>query len=100
MLYDVSGAYDEISHEQIRRGMEILHLPQQLVEFVIEKLNNNESSAKTKYGNTRTYNVKRGVAQGCPLSPIVYILSMNPLHVGLEHSPIDDGDNDGYEMKG
>jgi hypothetical protein len=66
MLYDVSGAYDEISHEQIRRGMEILHLPQELIDFVMQKLNNNEFSVKTKYGNTRTYNVKRGVAQECP----------------------------------
>ena len=100
MLYDVSGAYDEISHEQIKRGMEILHLPEELMNFVMEKLNDNEFSVKTKYGKTKMYNVRRGVAQGCPLSPIIYIIAMNPLHVGLEHSPIYGGANYGYEIKG
>ena len=42
--------------------------------------------------------MKRGCPQGCPLSPIIYIIAMNPLHEGLEKNPLHDGRRDGYVM--
>ena len=99
LFYDVSGAYDRIGHEQIKRGMEILHLPDKLKNYVMNKMKGATYSARTEYGMTEEFEVKRGVPQGDPLSPIVYIIAMNPLHVGMRRNPLHGYKEDGYEMK-
>jgi hypothetical protein len=91
MMYDVSGAFDRITHEQIRRGMEILHLPEHTQNYIMNKLTGGTYTIKTGHGNTEPFEVKRGCPQGCPLSPIIYIIAMNPLHEGLERNPLYGG---------
>jgi hypothetical protein len=97
-LYDVSGAYDLIPHETVRRGMRILHLPQAIQNYIMGKLANSTCTIKTEYGRTQAFKIKRGVLQGCPLSPIVYIIAMNPLHMGMNANPLHGGRNDGYKI--
>jgi hypothetical protein len=55
---------------------------------------------KTHYGNTAPFEIKRGTAQGCPLSPLIYIISMDLMHAGIRRSPIHDQAEDGYKLKG
>jgi hypothetical protein len=98
-LYDLSGAYDSLPHETIKRGMDILHLPQKTQRYILNKLKGNSLAVKTAHGITESFMLKKGVAQGCPLSPIVFIIAMNPLHMGLEKNPICDGARDGYKME-
>ena len=102
LLYDVSGAYDGITHEQIKRGMEILHLPEEIQNYVMNKMSGNTYKIKTEYGLTEAFEILRGCAQGCPLSPIIYVIAMNPLHVGLEKNPLYKGEEsrNGYIMEG
>jgi hypothetical protein len=95
-LFDVSGAFDAIPHETIKRGMKILHLPQAIQNYIMRKLEHSTCSIKTKYGRTKAFDIKKGVLQGCPLSPIVYIIAMNPLHVGMSANPKHGYINDGY----
>ena len=99
MLYDVSGAYDTITHHQMRRGMEILHLPDKIINYIMNKMKNNTYTVRTAYGETEPFEIKRGCPQGDPLSPIVYIMAMNPLHVGLRRNPLHKKMRDGYEME-
>ena len=99
MLYDVSGAYDTITHYQMKRGMEILHLPRKVINYVMNKMKENTYTVKTAYGETEAFDIKRGCPQGDPPSPIVYIIAMNPLHVGLRNNPLYMNINDGYEME-
>jgi hypothetical protein len=98
MLYDVSGAYDAIPHETIKRGMKILHIPEKTQNYIMNQMKQSTVMIKTKYGMTKAFRVRKGVAQGCPLSPIVYIIAMNPLHVGIEKNPLHGGRQDGYVM--
>jgi hypothetical protein len=98
MLYDVSGAYDAIPHETIKRGMKILQIPKKTQNYIMNKMKNSTLRIKTKHGLTEAFDIKKGVAQGCPLSPIIYIIAMNPLHVGLEKNPLYGGARDGYVM--
>jgi hypothetical protein len=98
MLFDVSGAYDAIPHETIRRGMRILHLPMQIQNYIMGKLENSVCYIKTGHGLTKAFKIMKGVAQGCCLSPIVYIIAMNALHVGMDENPLQEGRSDGYTM--
>jgi large subunit ribosomal protein L40e len=98
MLFDVSGAYDAIPHETIRRGMRILHLPMPIQNYIMGKLENSICYIKTGHGLTKAFKIMKGVAQGCCLSPIVYIIAMNALHVGMDENPLQGGRRDGYTM--
>jgi hypothetical protein len=100
-LYDLSGAYDSLPHETIKRGMDILRIPQKTQNYILNKLKGNSLAIKTAYGLTESFMLKKGVAQGCPLSPIVFIMAMNPLHVGLEKNPLPKykGRRDGYQVE-
>ena len=98
MMYGVSGAYDRITHDQIKRGMEILHLPEHTQNYIMNKMKGGTYSIKTGHGMTEAFEVKRGCPQGCPLSPIIYIIAMNPLHEGLERNPLYGGEKFGYVM--
>ena len=95
MFYDVSKAYDHLSFETIKRGMEILHLPPKTQNYIMEKTKVSKYRIKTRYGITEPIDVLRGCPQGCPLSPIIYIIAIDPLHKGLENNPLY-GCKDGY----
>jgi hypothetical protein len=58
MLYDVSGAYDRITHEQIKRGMEILHLPEHIQNYIMNKLT--EGGDVHHQDRTREHGTVRG----------------------------------------
>ena len=55
---------------------------------------------KTHYGNTAPFEIKRGTAQGCPLSPLIYIISMDLMHAGIRRNPIHEHAEDGYKLEG
>ena len=84
-------AYDAIPHETIRRGMRILHLPTEIQNYIMGKLESSICYIKTGHGLRKAFKIRKGVAQGCCLSPIVYIIAMNALHVGMDENPLQEG---------
>jgi hypothetical protein len=96
--YDVSKAYDHLRWFTIKHGMQRLNLPPKFQNYVLGKMKGSTIEFKTRYGNTDPFEVKRGTAQGCPLSPLIYIISMDLLHAGLHKNP-EDGEEYGYKME-
>jgi large subunit ribosomal protein L40e len=100
LSYDVSKAYDHLRWFTIKQGMQRINLPEKFQDYILGKMKESTIEFKTHYGNTTPFEIKRGTAQGCPLSPLIYIISMDLMHAGLHKNPLYDSKEDGYRLEG
>ena len=83
VFYDWAKAYDTLPWYAVEMGMRRLGLPDQFIEYVLCSLKGSSTSYRTAYGNTSTVYMMRGVKQGDPLAPLLYIIVMDILHTAL-----------------
>ena len=76
---DFAKAYDSISHTTIFKVLEHLKFPARYIELIKGMISG--STARVRNGDLLTdfYDVDRGVKQGCPLSPLLFALVIEPL---------------------
>ncbi|XP_037514724.1 uncharacterized protein LOC119391121 [Rhipicephalus sanguineus] len=87
---DVAKAYDSVPHDLMLRRMTELGMPQEWTRRLYA-----DSSVVARLADTSSEPVKvsRGLRQGCPLSPLLYMLYAS----GLESALIQS--NTGFKMK-
>lgn len=83
-MLDISKAFDSVPHEAIRRSL-IAH---GVDEDLIRVVTNMYSNIRTIFQNCGDFQleIKRGVKQGVPLSPLLFNIVLTPLIVKLEES--------------
>jgi hypothetical protein len=94
--YDVSKAFDHLRWFTISNGMRRINLPPKFQKYVFGKMQDSTMEFKTSYGNTDPFLIQRGCPQGCPLSPLLYIIAMDLMHAGLDKNPLYNNDQYGY----
>ena len=77
--YDLKNAFGSISHELIHVVLKAQRLPQQAREVITDLYDGASFCISTKEGVTGRIENRRGVKQGCPLSPILFNLAIEPL---------------------
>ncbi len=77
--YDLKNAFGSIPHELIHAVLRQQGLPDQVREIVADLYDGATFCVATKEGCTDTIEIQRGVKQGCPLSPILFNLAIEPL---------------------
>ena len=84
---DVAKAYDSVPHDQMLRCMADLGMPQEWTNLLRRLYA--DSSVIARLANTASdpVAVRRGLKQGCPLSPLLYMLYTS----GLESALIKSG---------
>ena len=76
---DFCKAYDSVEHWAIRDTLVAYGFPLRIVEVISDIYSNNTTAIRTTVGTTDPISVTRGVRQGCPLSPLLFILFVDPL---------------------
>ncbi|KAN0036857.1 hypothetical protein ACTFIV_002171 [Dictyostelium citrinum] len=73
-LYDFAKAFDSISHNSIERTLLHIGIPAKLTNLIMALLK--DSTAKVIVNGTpsNSFEIKRGVKQGDPLSPTLFVL--------------------------
>jgi len=97
---DFEKAFDSIEWEFIWEAMEFFHFPKKYICW-IKCLYQNIETAIINNGHLSTFfKPSRGVRQGCPLSPSIFVIAIELLSLYMKHSKLLEGiqspDNNNY----
>ena len=85
-MLDYSKAFDSIEHDHLDTVLssDYYGIPEELGNAVKNTYRNRKTSLILPQGKTEQFDVGKGVPQGDPLSPILFIIAINPLLQRLE----------------
>ena len=97
---DIDKGFDKLSHAFLAETMQAFGFPAQYIEW-IQRLYAGQSSQAMNYGYTTPHvPVRRGVRQGCPLSPYIFLLPMEVFATAIRQDTKVQGIKiDGREFK-
>ena len=80
---DISGAFDVCPFDLIEEVWSTLRLP--FLPFIKSYLRGNQAIITTAHGDTEPFDILSGVPQGGTLSPFLWLLSILPICIAVEH---------------
>ena len=89
MLFDIAKAFDSVSHKTIIAVLKHIGIPEEYVKAIAGLFKNIQ--VKTNFGGMeQVINIFSGIKQGCPLSPLLFILVMDILLSMIKkHTKVD-----------
>lgn len=94
-FYDLEDAFGSANHSLIHHTLERNKFPIQIRDYVKQLYGNAKAIVKTKSWQSEIFSFRRGVFQGDPLSPVIFLLIFNPI---LQH--LEANNKHGYELGG
>ena len=76
---DLSNAFCSIPHKHINNVLQNIRFPEKLRNIIHNIYRNTTTTITTPEGDTEDINIKSGVKQRCPLSPIIFNIAIEPL---------------------
>ncbi len=96
-LYDICKAYDHIRHEDILLAMKRINLPEKFIQLIKSSLEKLTARVRTGFGCGKSFKINRGIRQGCPLSPLLFIILFDIVHCGI--TELSEGISFGLDPK-
>jgi ribonuclease HI len=90
LFIDTAKAFDSIDHDYLFAVLKKIGMPCWVINVVRGLMTNARVRPHLKGRIRLTISINRGVKQGCPLSPILFILAYNPLLHNLGRIPGTD----------
>lgn len=82
---DFRKAFDTVSHKYIIDTLTAFGVGPIMIGRIIAIQTNANSAVRVNQDLSETFDLGAGVRQGCPLSPFLFALSLEPLLIGLRH---------------
>jgi hypothetical protein len=90
---DFANAFGSVGHAQLAHILQAVGLPQDAIDIIRELYAGASTRLSVPAGLTEPVPITRGTVQGDPLSPLLFLLFLEPLVQWLEA----DADTDGYQ---
>ena len=74
LFLDVSGAFDNVAHLRLLHNLRKRGMSKVIVNFIASFISDRQTDIKLLEHTLKGHQVKTGVPQGSPLSPILYLL--------------------------
>ncbi len=71
---NLKKAYDSVDHEMLYNTLENFGFDQKTVQIIKAMNTGNTCEVITAWGKTDAYPIECGVRQGCPLSPLLFMI--------------------------
>ena len=84
---DYSKAFDTLSSAAIIKAMKVLGFREKFLEWVQILLKGRKSCVKNNNFISEFFNMERGVRQGCPLAPLLFICTVELLGRNIRNDP-------------
>jgi hypothetical protein len=68
----MKDAFGSVSHRLLEHNLKNMNFPQTIRELVMDSYFQGNVNIYSKKGMTNPIAIKRGVKQGCPLSPLLF----------------------------
>nr|GFB53481.1 putative RNA-directed DNA polymerase, eukaryota, reverse transcriptase zinc-binding domain protein [Tanacetum cinerariifolium] len=94
---DFEKAFDTVSWDFLFRVMHFLGFSDKWINWIYGCLHSSTSSILINGSPTREFNIHRGLRQGDSLSPFLFIIAMEGLHVAME-DVMDAGLYNGFKI--
>ena len=88
---DISKAYDTINHDQLWNICQENGIEGRWLDNLKQMYESAILTALTRHGKTRGVKMQRGIRQGCPLSPVLFALYVQPIAEQLQEMMIEEG---------
>ena len=72
-MLDVSGAFDNVSHQRLLHNLKKRHIPLELVSWIESFVKGWTSTLRLPEYESEPFSIHTGIPQGSPLSPILYL---------------------------
>jgi hypothetical protein len=79
LVLDMRDAFGSVSHKQLENNLRKPNLCKPIRNIILDSYRPATVKIVTLEGLTNEINIKRGVNQGCPLSPILFDMCVNSL---------------------
>ena len=96
---DVKKAFDSVQHNYLLQCIEKLNFPPWIIKFLKSTIEQWSINIKLNNATILEKRIERGILQGDSLSPLLFVLCMNPLSrkLNIKYSkvpiPVHDGDH-------
>jgi hypothetical protein len=85
-LQDISKAFDSIDINMLRLAMNRLKIPTLFTDLVLQLFSDRSNRILTAFGNTEPYSVHIGIDQGEVISPLLWVIYIDPLLTALNNT--------------
>jgi len=78
-FFDLEDAFGSVSHELISHSLNRYYFPPEIKNYISSLYNNLEGTVVTQEWKSHPFKFHKGIFQGDPWSPIIFLIVFNPL---------------------
>ncbi|EXX73045.1 hypothetical protein RirG_063730 [Rhizophagus irregularis DAOM 197198w] len=86
---DISKAFDSVDLSMLRFALQRLRLPENTIQFLFSLFMSHFNRVITAHGPTLPYRVRIGINQGEVISPLLWVIYLDPLLTALKNEKKD-----------